>query len=96
LPDEESRELRKSISKFNDSAWRMRELENRLQEDEDLLCCIPFRKRMGYETEAQSTQVGNAVQEKEVSPYSTDAYSTFEFKTRREYRKVFPLPKSEL
>ncbi len=26
----------------------------------------------------------------------TDAYSTFEFKTKREYRKVFPLPKSEL
>ena len=96
LPDEESRELRKSISKFNDSAWRMRELENRLQEDEDLLCCIPFRKRMGYETEAQSTQVSNAVQEKEVSSYSTDAYSTFEFKTKREYRRVFPLPKSEL
>ena len=93
LPDEESRELRKSISKFNDSAWRMRELECRLRDDEDLLCCIPFRRRMGYETEAHSTQ---SVQEKEVSPYSTDAYSTFEFKTKREYRKVFPLPKSEL
>jgi len=96
LPDEESRELRKSISKFNESAWRMRELESRLQDNEDLLCCIPFRKRMGYETETQSTQVSDAVQEKEVSSYSTDAYSTFEFKTKREYRKVFPLPKSEL
>ena len=93
LPDEESSELRKSISKFNESAWRMRELECRLQDDENLLCCIPFRKRMGYETEAQST---SSVEEKEVSPYSTDAYSTFEFKTKREYRKVFPLPKSEL
>ncbi len=91
LPDEESRELRKSISNFNASAWRMRELESQLQDDEDLLCCIPFRKRMGYETKAQSTQSDS---EKEVSPCSTNAYSTFEFKTKSEYRKVFPLPKS--
>jgi len=95
LPEDESCKLRKSINRFNESAWKMRELENQLKEGEDLQCCIPFRKQMSCETKAQSSTVSKTAQEKEGSTSSSNAYSVFEFKTRREYRKVFPLPKPE-